>query len=139
MDATEELIQGAGLVVGNIGFWPSFHDAEVISFSVSRPLHHANSDSVAKLCIHYREHEVLGAGKADFEYGCRKSLLIELIFNGLQDLSLKDFNQQNVLDSIKFNRLQDSSIVAELVSIWGFGGTIRCTTVAVGEFTNLLD
>ncbi|AXI61583.1 hypothetical protein DLD99_14245 [Pseudomonas kribbensis] len=139
MDAAEELIQGAGRMIGNIGFWPSFHDAEVISFSVSRPLHHANSGTVAKLRIYYREHEVVRAGTAVFEYCFRKSLLIELIFDGLQDSSLKDFNQQNVLDSIKFKRLQDSSIVAELLSIWGVGGVIRCNTVAIGEFTNLLD
>ncbi|URM25405.1 immunity 50 family protein [Pseudomonas frederiksbergensis] len=135
MEAAEELIHGAGRVIDTIGFWPSFHDAEVISFSVSRPLHHANSVTVARLCIHYREHEVVGAGTADFEYVCRKSSLIELIFSDLQDLSLEDFNQQNVLDSINFKRSQDSSIVAELVSIWGFGGVIRCTSVAVGEFT----
>ncbi|MGC5698583.1 hypothetical protein J4P02_00100 [Pseudomonas sp. NFXW11] len=139
MDAAEELIDGAGRVIGHIGFWPSFHDAEVISFSLSRPLHRAHSVTVAKLCIHYREHEIVGAGTADFEYVCCKSLLIELIFSDLQELSLEDFNRQNVLESIHFKRSQDSSIIAELVSIWGFGGVIRCTTVAVGEMTNLLD
>lgn len=133
-----ELIDGAERVIEVIGFWPSFHDAEVISFSISRPLLDANLVTVAKLCVHYREHEAVGVGTADLEYVCRKSLLVELIFNDIHDLSLSEFNRQNVLDSIDLKRSQDSTIVAELVSIWGFGGVIHCSHVAVGEFTDLL-
>lgn len=133
-----ELIQGSERVIEAIGFWPGFHDAEVISFSVSRPLPGGNSVTVARLCVHYRAHEVVGAGTADFEYVCSKSLLIELVFSDIHDLSLIDFNHQNVLNSIDLKRLQDSSVVTEIVSIWGLGGSIRCTNVAVGELTDLL-
>ncbi|MDU8361214.1 hypothetical protein, partial [Pseudomonas syringae group sp. J309-1] len=48
------------------------------------------------------------------------------------------FNHQNVLESIDLKRLQDLSILVDIVSIWGIGGTIRCNHVAVGAVTNLL-
>ncbi|WP_183136047.1 Imm50 family immunity protein [Pseudomonas viridiflava] len=134
----EELINSAELVIEAIGFWPSFHDAEVISFSVSRALPDQGSATVAKLCIHYREHDAVGVGTADFEYVCQKSLLVELIFSEIHDLSLTDFNPQNVLESIDLKRSQDLSILVDIVSIWGIGGTIRCNHVAVGAVTNLL-
>lgn len=133
-----ELVNKAERVIEAIGFWPSFHDAEVISFSVARPLRGVDSVTVAKLCVHYREHQTVGVGGADFEYVCRKSLLVELIFSDIQDLSLTDFNPQNVLESINLTRSQDSSILVDIVPIWGIGGTIRCTQVAVGELTSLL-
>ncbi|WP_349973561.1 Imm50 family immunity protein [Pseudomonas caspiana] len=134
----EELISGAENVIEAIGCWPSFHDSEVISFLVSRGLPDQGLATVAKLCVHYREHDVVGAGTADFEYVCQKSLLVELIFSDIHDLSLTDFNHQNVLESIDLKRLQDLSILVDIVSIWGVVGSIRCNHVAVGELTNLL-
>ena len=134
----EELISGAENVIEAIGFWPSFHDAEVISLLVSRGLPDQGSATIAKLCVHYREHDVVGVGTADFEYVCQKSLLVELIFSDIHDLSLTDFNHQNVLESIDLKRLQDLSILVDIVSIWGVVGSIRCNHVAVGELTNLL-
>ena len=134
----EELISGAENVIETIGFWPSFHDAEVISFLVSRALPDQGSATIAKLCVHYREHDAVGVGTADFEYVCQKSLLVELIFSDIHDLSLTDFNHQNVLESIDLKRLQDLSILVEIVSIWGIGGSIRCNLVAVGAVTNLM-
>lgn len=134
----EELISGAENVIETIGFWPSFHDAEVISFLVSRAMPDQGSATIAKLCVHYREHDVVGVGTADFEYVCQKSLLVELIFSDIHDLSLTDFNHQNVLESIDLKRLQDLSILVDIVSIWGIGGSIRCNLVAVGAVTNLM-
>ena len=134
----EELISGAENVIETIGFWPSFHDAEVISFLVSRAMPDQGSATIAKLCVHYREHDAVGVGTADFEYVCQKSLLVELIFSDIHDLSLTDFNHQNVLESIDLKRLQDLSILVEIVSIWGIGGSIRCNHVAVGAVTNLM-
>ncbi|WP_420232674.1 Imm50 family immunity protein [Pseudomonas sp. ABY48] len=133
-----ELISGAESVIEAIGFWPSFHDAEVISFSVSRALPGVDSVTVAKLCVHYREHEAVGVGTADLEYVCQKSLLVELILSDIHDLALTDFNQQNVLESIDLKQSEDLSILVDIVSIWGVGGTIRCNHVAVGAVTNLL-
>ncbi len=134
----EELINRAERVIEAIDFWPSFHDAEVISFSVSRALPDQASATIAKLCVHYREHDVVNVGTADFDYVCQKSLLVELIFSDIHELSLTDFNHQNVLESIDIKRLQDLSILVEIVSIWGIGGSIRCNHVAVGAVTNLL-
>ncbi|MFJ4145240.1 Imm50 family immunity protein [Pseudomonas sp. NPDC089734] len=133
-----ELIHGVERVIEAIGFLPSFHDAEVVSFSVSRHLPRSDSPTVAKLCVHYREHEMVGVGTADLETVCQKSLLIEFIFSDIHELSLNDFNHQNVLESIELKRAQDSSILVDMFPIWGFGGIIRCADVAVGEITNLL-
>jgi len=135
---SKKLILGAESVIEALGYWPSFHDAEVISFSVSRALPEIDQTTVAKLCVCVRQYEEVGAGTADYELVCCKCVLIELVFNDLHHLSLCDFNQQNVIDSIDLTCADSGLVFVEIVSIWGFGGVIRCTSVEVGQITNLI-
>lgn len=121
-----------------MGYWPSFHDAEVISFSAARAAPGQAGKSSARLCVNVCQYNEVGAGTAEYEMACCKSVLIEFLFIDLQFLSLKDFNHHNVINSIIFSQLENDSIEVEFESIFGVGGVIRCIGAKVSDVTLLL-
>lgn len=131
-------VQNTEKVVKAIGLWPRFHDAEVISVSVSRSGVGYAASSSARLCVNVRRYKEIGQGTADYEVVCFQSLLIELLFYDLHTFSVEDFNHQNVIDSIGFSRKAEQLIEVNVSSIFGFGGVIRCARVEVGDVTTLM-
>lgn len=125
-------------VTDALGYWPSFHDAEVISFSAARAAPGQGGKTSARLCVNVCQYKEVGVGTADYEIVCCKSVLIEFLFTDLKFLSLEDFNHQNVINSIKFSRLENPSIEVEFESIYGAGGVIRCANVEISDVTILL-
>ncbi|UBM27039.1 immunity 50 family protein [Pseudomonas sp. p1(2021b)] len=131
-------VQNSGKVVKALGFWPGFHDAEVISVSASRSGVGNPTSSSARLCVNVRYYKEIGQGTADYEVVCFQNLLIEFLFDDLRFFSVEDFNHQNVIDAIEFLRVDDQLIEVNIRSIFGFGGVIRCARVEVGEVTTLI-
>ena len=131
-------IHNAEKVTEQLGYWPSFHDAEIISFSVARAMLVQAAETCARLCVHVREYKEVGAGTADYEIVCSKSLLIELMLLDVQHLFFEGFNHQNVINSIGFRRLANESIEVEIESIYGVGGVICCARAEVTDITRML-
>jgi hypothetical protein len=133
-------IDGSERVEKALGFWPSFHDAEVISFSVSRALPLDTNICFAKLVVHVRQYAEVGVGTAEYALAIVKNVLVNFIFKGVSDLSVSEFNHQNVINSIKFKSteaLGTPSISVEIESIWGFGGSLQCNSVVVESVEEL--
>jgi len=129
-----EHIAGSEIVVEALGYWPSFHDAEVISFSADRAFPLVTGSAVARLAVHVRCYEAVGEGTAQYVQVLRKSLLVRFVFNGAREFELSGFNHQNVINSITVDRLKTNEgegFVVDVESTWGFGGTLRCSSVAV--------
>lgn len=121
-------------VVELLGCWPTFHDAEVISFSAERALPVKNGHTVARLSVHVRQYETIGEGTAHYEQVLCKSVLIRFVFNGVRSFELSDFNHQNVINSITVSDIEGSepqTLHVEIDPIWGFGGSLQCLSVAV--------
>lgn len=125
-------------VIEELGYWPSFHDAEVISVSAARALAGDPVPTSARLCVNFCEYKEIGSGTADYEMVCSKNLLIDFLFYDLHYLSFEDFNHQNVVDSIEFKLLENQSIEVIVASIFGIDGVIRCARVEVGDVTSQL-
>ncbi|SAI74147.1 Uncharacterised protein [Bordetella ansorpii] len=129
------LIPGAERVIEMLGCWPSFHGAEVVSFSVSRALPGQAPSTTANLFVHARadhgEEIAAAAGQSSH------SALIELVMRDIEHLALYDFNEQNVLDLIDFSQSGGTLIAVEIVSDWGVGGAVRCAHVEVGQILSL--
>jgi len=90
--------------------------------------------TVARLVVHVRGYGTVGEGTAQYEQVLRKSLLVRLVFNGACEFELSGFNHQNVINSITVSRLEASQgegLLVDVESIWGFGGTLQCSSVAV--------
>ena len=133
MSITEN-ISDSEKVVTALGYWPTFHDAEVISFTAERALPFKSGFTVARLAVHVRHYEIVGEGTAQYEQVLRKSVLVRFVFNGACEFELADFNHQNVINAISVTRTEGSESAALLVdieSIWGFGGTLRCSSASV--------
>ncbi|MDZ4334747.1 Imm50 family immunity protein [Pseudomonas peli] len=133
-------IEGSEKVKKALGFWPSFHDAEVISFSVSRALPIDTNICFAKLVVHVQQYAEVGVGTAEYALTLIKSVLVNFIFNGVSDLSISEFNHQNVINSIKFKITEphgSPGIYVEIESIWGFGGSLQCNNAAIESVEEL--
>jgi hypothetical protein len=127
-------IAGANKVEETLGFWPTFHDAEVIAFSVERALPFKNGATVARLAVLVRQFRTVGEGTAQYAQILSKSVLIRFLFVGVCELELSGFNHQNVINSIEVTPIETAESANQLVdieSIWGFGGTLHCSSVEV--------
>ncbi len=78
-----DVVGNPALVTSVLGSWPSFHDAEVLSVRLSR-----NGEVAVHLTVKAMPYDP--SGKIS-------SSLIELLFRGVEDVQLSDFNNQNAL------------------------------------------
>lgn len=138
----EEHIVASELVIEALGYWPMFHDAEVISFSAERALPFKGGYSVARLSVHVRHYETVGLGTAEYEQVLRKSVLVRFVFNGACELELSDFNHQNVINSITISKVsgrEDPLFLVDVEPIFGFGGSLQCSSASVEAVEVLSD
>lgn len=138
--ATVPPISGTEEVLSALGWWPSFHDAEVIHFSLSRGARPEEKKSEAQLEVQVREYETRNAGTARYELALIKNVLIRFAFTGVEQVQVDDFNFQNVINSLEFRReseAPESRVQVEIESIYGFGATWFCSSARVASVTKL--
>jgi Immunity protein 50 len=92
-----EYIAGSEKVIEALGYWPTFHDAELISFQAERSIPVNAGYSVARFAIHVRQYETIGEGTASYEQVLRRSVLIRFALSEASDFELSGFNHQNVI------------------------------------------
>jgi hypothetical protein len=98
MEAHDSLIKNSETLTSLFGYWPSFHDAEVISLTLNR-------DGPALLAdIHVFEMTRQVSEKGT--YVCRHHCVVTLRFSTVDQVQLEGFNQQNVLMGL---RIEDVS------------------------------
>ena len=95
MTALEHIIGGAPLVE-RFGHWPTFHDAEIIRFTLDRS---GSNGPSAEMLVH----TWAMTGKVDDRgyYALEKHTLVRFVFDRLIACELSDFNHQNVLFGLK--------------------------------------
>jgi len=128
-------------VVAAFGCWPTFCEAEVISFSVERALPYRNGSSLARMAIHVREYKTVGEGSVDFAHVLTKSILVRFAFDGISEVEFSEFNHQNVIQDLLVSQdkeVKDGRLLVEVESIWGFGGGFRCSAARVESVESLL-
>ena len=84
-------LSGAQKLIDWFGYWPSFHDAEVISIELNR-------EELSQLRIHY--FCTTGRTNNRGQYITEKHAIVSFILENITRLELADFNHQNVLSSI---------------------------------------
>jgi Immunity protein 50 len=129
-----KVIVGSDSVISLLGYWPSFHDAEVISFFAERAAEVTKNSTVAKLCVHVRTYVSHAAGTAQYKQILKSSVLVNFIFQGARTFELSDFNHQNVINAIEVTETSENgspALIVEIESIWGFGGTLVCDGILV--------
>src|SRR5579863_6498910 len=89
-------IHGASELLDWFGYWPSFHDAEIVSL-------HLNRGENSSLRVHTWEmtKEVDEKGY----YVLAKHVVVEFILEAVSGLSLNGFNHQNVIFGLEVEKI----------------------------------
>ena len=109
-----EAVEGAKNLRDWFGYWPNFHDAEVISL-------HLNRSATSSLLLHTWE-----MTKETDEHGyyvLAKHVVVEFVLEEILDLSLSGFSHQNVLFGLAVHRIENGFRLT-LGDSYGIAGTI---------------
>ena len=103
------------------GYWPSFHDAEIISL-------HLNRKGPSSLCVHTWEmtKEVDERGY----YVLAKHVIVEFTFEGVSDLDVSGFNHQNVIFGLDVEKME-SGFQVNLSGCYGIEGSITAGKISL--------
>ena len=114
-------IHGASELRDWFGYWPSFHDAEIISL-------HLNRRGSSSLRVHTWEmtKEVDEKG----HYVLAKHVVVEFILETVSGLSLNGFNHQNVIFGLEVEKI-DSGFRLTLDNCYGLAGSIEAERMSL--------
>jgi hypothetical protein len=111
------------------GYWPSFHDANVISYTAP-----TTENQEVTLTLH--TWEMTSDVDAKGYFVLRKHALISFHFTGVQDASLDRFDSGNILFGMNITRgANNSSFQVELDSVMDMSGSF---TASIGEVVSLV-
>lgn len=116
-----EAVEGAKTLYDWFGYWPSFHDAEVM-------LVHLNRRDASVLVLHTWEmtKEVDDKGY----YGLAKHVVVEIAMNEVIGLNLNGFNGQNVVFGLAIERTQNGYRLA-LEDCYGLAGEVEAKNISI--------
>ena len=118
-------VEGAHKLLENFGFFPVFHDGEVVSVVLDR---NKVSATMTFLVPAYENSKYVG------------DLEVILIFFGIEDIRLEGFNHQNVISSLTFEKVignpkslevDSSRTQVDLDTVFGMWATFSCSKVCV--------
>lgn len=116
-----EAIHGAKELHGWFGYWPNFHDAEILSL-------HLNRAGTSTMNIHTWEmtKEVDTKGF----YVLSKHVVVAFAMKEIFDLSLNGFTQQNVVSSLGIEKVENGYRLI-LGDCFGLGGRIDARDLSI--------
>jgi len=132
MDGIER-IAGAEDLVAIFGYWPSFHDAEVLWVRFDRrPF--GDGQPTLEALVH--AFEITSEVSADGYYVLRHHVLVHLRFRDVVELRLVGFNHQNALMGLILTDLRDRQMERVLWEVkfdsaFGVNSTFQCHSVEV--------
>jgi hypothetical protein len=134
MDGVDR-IDGAEQLIAVFGYWPSFHDAEVLWMRLDRS---APSDGYYGPTLDALVHafEMTSEVGADGYYVLRHHVLVHLRFLDVVELQLEAFNHQNALMGLTFTDLRERQMERVLWAVrfdsaFGVDASFQCYGVEV--------
>jgi hypothetical protein len=124
MDKTDETlnaVEGAQAVCDWFGYWPSFHDAEILDVHLAR----SGSSSIRVLTWHVNR-EVIENGY----YRQEREAIVTFSLTGITDLELAGFSTQNVIFGLGLE-LSANGIRLVLSPCYGLAGYVDAAVVRV--------
>ena len=122
-------IENSESVTSLFGYWPSFHDAEVLQISISRSSEH---DGGPSLSADVHVFEMTQQVDSDGYYVNHKHSVVTLLFQGLDELSLDGFNHQNALSDLSIAETEPGGMLrVNFDSAYGLDSEFTCRTMKV--------
>ena len=127
-------IGGAEQLTAIFGYWPSFHDAEVLWIKLDRQPYIVRYGPTLEALIH--THEMTSEVDSAGFYVLRNHVLVHMRFEGVDQLHLEGFNHQNALGELALTDLRDRQMEwirweVKFASSWGVGASFQCYSVEV--------
>ena len=132
-------IEGAGKLLAIFGYWPSFHDAEVLWIRLDRkPAADSDYGPTLEALIH--AFEMTSEIDPKGYYVLRHHVLVHLRFREVVGLRMEHFNHQNVLSGVNFTEVQVPQMerIKERIkwdvvfgSSYGVDASFRCFAIEV--------
>jgi hypothetical protein len=123
MSLADELqaIVGAQELHDWFGYWPTFHDAEIVSLHLKRR-------SPSSMLIHTWEM----TNKVDERgfYVREKHVVVEFVFEDISGLDLSGFSHQNVIFGLELEK-KTAGFVMTLDPCYGLAGTIEAKNISI--------
>ncbi len=134
MDFEEQKeIENANLVIDHFGYWPTFHDSEVISIKLERTLNKEHSSVQLKLYSFEMTSEVVNGF-----YKSIKHCYIDFEFLHLNKIELDGFNHQNAVLSLEFGK-EGNIKFCNIVSAYGVDGYLETEQIRIKNLEPILD
>ena len=140
MEAYEFIAEHEKLIA-HFGLWPSFHDAEVHSLNLHRPAQTATGRNIPTLELQLRgwvlKQEISDAGF----YKLHGDAIVHFQFEGVFDLQIEGFNNQNVLSSMNLELVDDpgiagnSALKVELEHCYEFEASFKARAARIISIT----
>lgn len=122
-------IENSEAITSLFGYWPSFHDAEVLHISINRFSEPGGGPSLSA-AIHV--FEMTNEVNSDGYYICHKHSVVTLLFQGLDELALDGFNHQNALSQLSIIESEPGgSLRVNFDSAYGLESEMTCQSVKV--------
>lgn len=115
-----EEISGATGLYEWFGYWPDFHDAEILSLYLNR-----SGPSILQIYTWDTTKEIDARGF----YVQRKHAVVEFVLNGMAELDLNGFSCQNVISGLAIERTSSGFRVV-LGACYGLAGSLEAETLA---------
>ncbi|QEL16937.1 Imm50 family immunity protein [Limnoglobus roseus] len=128
-------IEGEEQLVAVFGYWPTFHDAEVLWLRLDRRSGgEASYGPTLEALVH--AFEMTDEVGPDGYYGQRFHVLVHLQFREVVKLRLDGFNHQNALHGLDFTDLRDRQMervkwAVRFNSAFGVDASFECFAVEV--------
>jgi len=114
-------VPGAEELLKWFGYWPSFHDAEVLNIHLNRH---------GRLHMEIETWEMTKEIDDKGHYKLRKKVVVAIALEGITACDLADFNQQNVISSLSISKTANGYTLA-LEPCYGLSGTIEAASVLI--------
>lgn len=126
-------IPGSELLTSVFGYWPSFHDAEVVRLELVR-VHPYGAGPDLLADVH--TFEITDEVDAKGYFVLRHHVLVSFRFRGVDQLRLEDWNNQNALMGLRITDIRSRQLDAlkyevHFDSSFGVDARFLCRSVAI--------
>jgi hypothetical protein len=125
------LISGSDQLTSIFGYWPSFHDAEVLDIILSREPPSCDSPTLrARIHVHEMTRETDDRGY----FVTRHHSITEFLFRGVEALKVEFFNHQNALQQLAIT-IEGDRFLVDFESAYGVEASFSCSAIELVSVT----
>jgi hypothetical protein len=135
---TLEKIIGYKKVTDLFGYWPSFHDAEVVSMRLDRDSESGFDGPIIQFGIH--AFTMTDETNETGHYKCINHAVVEIKLDGAESIDIEGFNHQNAIEELTIEEIENDIVYGNKFKIefepaFGVSANIVCRKIEVTKIT----